>query len=67
MNKMADNLEDFIETTDRFVVIEGLSEEKYRESRKTVKKLIRKLRKGEGDAIFNKERYLEAKREGELH
>ena len=67
MKNMASNLEDFIDTVDRFVVIEGLSEENYKKSRKTVKKLIKHLNAGEGEKVFDKDRYLEAMRNGELH
>ena len=43
-----------------------ITEEEYEDAVKTVKKLIKKLRKGKGDDVFDKERYLEVMREGKL-
>ena len=59
MNKMADNLEEYLSIVDRYIIIDGISEDEYKEAVKTVKKLIKKLRKGKGDEVFDKERYIE--------
>lgn len=66
MKKMADNLENYLNIINRYVIIEGISKEEYDASVKKVKKLIKKLRKGEGDDVFNKERYIELRESGKL-
>ena len=53
MNDMADNLENYLSIVDRYIIIEGLSKEEYDDAVKTVKKLIKKLRKGKGDDVFD--------------
>jgi len=63
MKKMADNFESYLDIVDRYVIIDGLSEEEYETAKKRVKKLIKKLRKGEGDEVFDEERYREFMRE----
>lgn len=64
MKKMADNLETYIEIVDSKLIIDGITQEEYDEAMSTVKKLIKKLRKGEGDKVFNEERLLELKEAG---
>ena len=66
MKKMADNLEAYLDTIENYVIIEGLSKDEYDKSVKTVKKLIKKLRKNKGDEVFDKERYIELLRSGKL-
>jgi hypothetical protein len=66
MSAMADDLENYLDIVDRYVIIDGITEEEYNESVKTVKKLIKNLRKGNGDKVFNKERYIELKTQGAL-
>lgn len=66
MNKMANDLENYIELIDSYVIIEGITKEEYDESIKTVKKLIKKLKKGKGDEVFDKERYLELYNSGRI-
>ena len=63
MNDMADNLENYLSIVDRYIIIEGLSKEEYDDAVKTVKKLIKKLRKGKGDVVFDEERYRDLIRE----
>lgn len=63
MNDMADNLENYLSIVDRYIIIEGLSKEEYDDAVKTVKKLIKKLRKGKGDDVFDEERYRDLIRE----
>ena len=67
MNAMADDLENYLDIVDRYVIIDGITEEEYNESVKAVKKLIKNLRKGNGDKVFNKERYIELKTQGALN
>jgi stalled ribosome rescue protein Dom34 len=66
MKKQAENLENYLDIIENYVIIEGISEEEYKKAVKTVKKLIKKLKKGDGDAVYNKERYLEALEAGKL-
>lgn len=66
LDKMADSLEAYLDIITSYVIIEGITKDEYDESVKTVKKLIKKLRKGKGDEVFDKERYLEALRENRL-
>lgn len=67
MNNMADDLENYLDIIDSYIIIEGITEEEYEESMKTVRKLIKKLRKGKGDEVFDKERYLELLKDDKLH
>ena len=66
LDKIADSLEAYLDIITSYVIIEGITKDEYDESVKTVKKLIKKLRKGKGDEVFDKERYLEALRENRL-
>ena len=67
MNRMADDLENYIDIIESYIIIEGITEEEYEESLKTVRKLIKKLRKGMGDEVFDKDRYLELLKDDKLH
>lgn len=66
MDKMADNIENYVDIIKNYVIIEGITEEEYKSAKKTVKKLIKKLREGDGDAVFDRERYIEALESGKL-
>ena len=66
LDYIADSLEAYLDISTSYVIIEGITEEEYEDAVKTVKKLIKKLRKGKGDEVFNHERYLEVMREGKL-
>lgn len=66
MNKMADNLENYLEIIDQYVIIEGITKEEYDKAVKKINKLIKKLRQGKGDEVFNRERYLELLEAGKL-
>ena len=66
MKKMADNLENYLDIIDRYVIIEGITKETYDKSFKKVEKLIKKLRQGKGDEVFDKERYIEMLESGKL-
>ena len=66
MDYIADSLESYLDIITSYVIIEGITEEEYEDAVKTVKKLIKKLRKGKGDDVFDKERYLEVMREGKV-
>lgn len=64
MKQMADNLEEYIKIVDSKLIIDGVSKEEYDAAMKTVKKLIKHLRNGDGDKVFNKERFMEMKESG---
>ena len=64
---MADNLEQYLYIIENYVIIEGLTKEEYDESVKNTKKLIKKLRKGKGDNVFERDRYIEIKESGRLN
>ena len=66
MKAMADNLENYLDIIDNYVIIEGITKDEYDNAVKTVKKLIKKLRKGKGDEVFDKERYRELVNSGRL-
>jgi hypothetical protein len=67
MTKMAENLENYLDIIDNYVIIEGLSKEDYDQAVKTVKKLIKKLKKGKGDEVFDRERYIDLLESGHLN
>lgn len=66
LDSMADSLESYLDIITSYVIIEGITKDEYDESVKTVRKLIKKLRKGKGDEVFDKERYSEALKEERL-
>ena len=66
MQEMADVFEMFLSTVKSYVIIDGITSEQYQSAVKTVEKLIKKLRKGEGDKVFDQERYFELKSQGNL-
>ncbi len=66
MKRMADNLEQYIDAVDRYCIIEDLPKEDYDEAMKDARKLIKHLKDGKGEKVFNWERYQEAKRSGRL-
>lgn len=59
METLATDIENYVEIVDRFLIIDGLDEEAYAKARKKIKKLIKHLKKGEGDKVFDKKRYIE--------
>lgn len=67
MKTMAKNFKNYLDIIDRYVIIDGLSEEEYKEAKKEVKKLIKHLKNGEGDKVFDRERYIEMIESGINH
>lgn len=59
LDQIADCLEEYLTLYDRFIIREGVDEDRYKKAVKTIKKTIKKLRAGDGDAVFNQERYQE--------
>lgn len=65
MNKQADHLEDYLNLTDNLCCFEGNADE-IAKAKEIVRKLIKKLRKGEGDKVYDRERYIEEMEAGNL-
>lgn len=57
MKKVAEELENFLEMTEKYIIIEGLTPEEEAEARESVRKLIDKLNKGKGKKVFDPDRY----------
>ena len=55
---MANDLENYLEIVDKYIIIEGLTPEEYKSAKKEIKKLIKHLRNGKGEKVFDEERYL---------
>lgn len=66
MKKMADGLEGYLKTLDSYIIIRGVTKEQRKKAIKRTKKLIKRLRKGKGDKVFDEARFREAKAEGKL-
>lgn len=58
MNKVADSIETFMTQSERYIIIPGNDVEEMEKARKRVRKLIKKLRKGD-TSVFDYERYQE--------
>lgn len=67
MRNMADNLENYLATTEDYIIIKGLTKEEHDRAVKKVRKLIKKLRKGKGEDVFDEDRFLELKRNGKIN
>jgi hypothetical protein len=59
LNRIADSLEEYVDHFDTFIIRDGLDEEKYKKAIKTIRKAIKNLRAGNGDDVFDRERYSE--------
>lgn len=59
MNKQADALEEYINQFDTYIIREGTDENEYQKALKTIRKAIENLRNGNGDAVYDQERYNE--------
>jgi uncharacterized protein YheU (UPF0270 family) len=66
MDAMADNLEAYLNVIESYVIIEGLTKEEYEHAVKKVKKLVKHLRAGDGDKVFDKEKYIEMVESGKF-
>ena len=56
MKQMAKNIETFLYMFERFIICDGLSKKKFKKAKKTIQKLVEKLKKGEWDDVVDKER-----------
>lgn len=68
MNKQADVLETYINQFDTYIIREGTDEDeyqkalktiRYQKALKTIRKAIENLRNGNGDAVYDQERFNE--------
>lgn len=59
LNTIADCLENYINYFDLFIIKEGTDEKEYKKAIKDIKKAIENLRNGNGDAVFNLDKYEE--------
>ena len=66
MKNMADNLENYLNIVQPYLIIQGITKEEYDDAVKKVKKLIKHLRNGKGEKVFDEERYRELMMSGKL-
>lgn len=59
LDNIADCLEEYLYLFDTFIIREGTDEDEYKKAVKVVKKAIKRLREGDGDAVFDTNRYEE--------
>lgn len=59
MKRMAENFESYVDIIENYVIIEGISDTEYKDALKTIKKLIKHLKKGKGDKVFDEKAYQE--------
>ena len=59
MDEYADTLEAYTDIFDRFIIKDSIKEDEYKWALKTIKNAIKNLRKGNGDEVFDPERYEE--------
>lgn len=52
MKEMADSLEAFLSMVDQYLIFTDMDDDEYEEYHHTVRKLIKHLRKGEGDKVY---------------
>ena len=55
--KIADNLEQYIQSVSTYIIIEGKSVKKIDEATEVVKKAIKDLRKGKEEKVFDEDGY----------
>lgn len=70
LDDIANCLEEYLELFDTFIIREGTDADEYKKAKKTIRKAIKDLRSGNGDDVFDKDRYeemMERKRELENH
>lgn len=55
----ADSLEQYLDQIQTKMILYGVTKEEQKEAEKTVRKLIKKLRKGKLDEVYDMDRYME--------
>ncbi len=64
LTEMADQIEEFVEFTDKFLFIEGVTDEEYKKIMKHIRKAVKRLRKGEElEKVFDVEKIEECYQE----
>lgn len=58
MKEEEENLDEYLKHLDRYIIIEGITEEEYDAAFSRIEKLIKLLKKGKGDKVYNEERYI---------
>lgn len=59
LEKLADSMEEYVDVIERYVIIEGVTEEEKKQYIKTIRKAIKKIRKGDYEDVISKKRYHE--------
>jgi uncharacterized protein YheU (UPF0270 family) len=59
LDRIADSLEEYINLFDQFIIRDGTDEKEYKKAMKIIRKAIKNLREGNGDEVFDSERYQE--------
>jgi len=59
LNRDADSLEEYLELFDAYIIRDGIDEKEYKKAIKTIRKAIKDMRAGNGDAVYDTERYQE--------
>lgn len=66
LDQIAGCIEEYLDIVEAYIIIDGITEEEYTRALKGCRKLVKKLRKGEGEKVFNMERYEAAKAENKV-
>lgn len=59
MLRDAENFEGYLEIVEKFAILKNVSPKNYEAAVSEIKKMIRLLREGKGDKVYDKERYEE--------
>lgn len=59
LDKLADSMEEYVNVIERYVIIDGITEDEKKKYIKTIRKAIKKIRKGEYEDVISKKRYHE--------
>lgn len=59
MKREAENLQSYLDIVTELIVITGITQKQYDKAVSKVKELIKLLKKGKGDEVYDKERYFE--------
>lgn len=59
VEKLADSMEEYINVVERYVIIDGITEDEKNEYIKTIRKAIKNIRKGNYEKVISKKRYHE--------
>ena len=65
-NRIADNLESYIDAIENLLIVEGKNVERIKKSEKIVRKAIKDLRNGKPEKVFDIERFEEFESERKI-